>query len=138
MSKRKYARTARLNELLREILADELERNDDDRLELVTITGVEVDAGLDHAIVYFSSLLGENDEAVQEALDENRAKLQKAIARQARIRQIPRLAFRPDSGIRTGARVEEILADLHATGQISDEDEAEDTEPTEAEPPEEL
>ena len=37
MSNRRYSRTARLNELLREILGDELERLGDERLELVTI-----------------------------------------------------------------------------------------------------
>ena len=39
-SQRQYPRTARINELLREILADELERIDDERLDLVTVTGV--------------------------------------------------------------------------------------------------
>ena len=39
----KYPRSARLNEILREVIADELVRIDDERLELVTITGVDVD-----------------------------------------------------------------------------------------------
>ena len=37
-SQRQYPRTARLNELVREIVADELEKIDDERLELVTVT----------------------------------------------------------------------------------------------------
>ena len=41
-SPRKYPRTARLNESLLEVLAEELERLSDPRLELVTITGVDV------------------------------------------------------------------------------------------------
>ena len=42
-----YARTARINELLREVLADELERfaDTDERLRLPTVTGVEVTSG---------------------------------------------------------------------------------------------
>jgi ribosome-binding factor A len=126
MSNRRYARTARLNELLREILADELERLDDERLELVTVTGVEVDAGLDHAVVYYSALLaGDDDETqalIHEAFDDARARLQAAIARQARIRSTPRLRFEPDAGVRTGARVEEILRDLHTSGQLAEAD----------------
>ena len=47
----KGPRTARLGELLREIVAEELERIDDQRLELVSITSVEVDADLNRAIV---------------------------------------------------------------------------------------
>ena len=45
-SARQYPRTARLNELLREILADELEHLDDDRLQMLTITSVDIDGDL--------------------------------------------------------------------------------------------
>ena len=54
----KGPRTVRLGELLREVLAEELERIDDPRLELVSITNVEVDAELNRAIVSFDSLAG--------------------------------------------------------------------------------
>ncbi len=105
MSSRRYARTARVNELLREILGEAVERIDDDRLGLVTISGVEVDTGLEHAVVYYSSLEGDDaDEEVQAALEHHRRDLQAQIATQARLRQTPRLAFRPDHGIRDGAR----------------------------------
>ena len=43
---RGYERTERLNELLVRILAEEVERLDDDRLGLITITGVETDRDL--------------------------------------------------------------------------------------------
>ena len=39
---RRYERTARVNEVVREVLADELERLSDPRLGFVTVTGVEV------------------------------------------------------------------------------------------------
>jgi len=41
-SARRYPRTARVNEVMLEVLADELERMSDPRLELVTLTGVDV------------------------------------------------------------------------------------------------
>jgi ribosome-binding factor A len=129
MSNRRYARTARLNELLREILGDELERMDDERLELVTVSGVEVDTGLEHAVVYFSSLGGEErDEEVLEAFEEARRGLQAAVARQARIRSTPKLIFRADHGIRTGERVDEILRGLQASGDLAPSDEPTDEE----------
>lgn len=62
-SPRKYPRVARVNEVVREALADELERLSDPRLELVTITGVEVSADLRHASVYYSSLAVTGDGA---------------------------------------------------------------------------
>ena len=39
---KKPARMDRVNQVVQEVLADELERIDDERLELVTITGVRV------------------------------------------------------------------------------------------------
>lgn len=108
---RQYPRTARLNELLREILADELERSDDDRLEMVTVTAVEIEGDLRHAVVFFDSLEGEDgDEAVLEALGEVRWRLQGAIGRQARMKRTPELSFRPDPAVREGARIESLLA----------------------------
>ncbi len=59
----RYPRTARVNELLREIVAEELERIDDERLELVAVTTVVVEAGLRHAVVYFDTLAGETADA---------------------------------------------------------------------------
>ncbi len=110
---RQYPRTARLNELLREILAEELERLDDDRLELLTVTSVEIEGDLRRAVVFYDSLQGEDgDEQVLAALGELRWRLQAAIGRQARIKRTPELAFAPDPAVRTGARIEALLASM--------------------------
>lgn len=105
-----YPRTARLNELVREIVADELERLDDDRLELVTVVAVEVEPDLRHATVFVAG--GADEEAALEALGEVRLRLQAAIGRQARVKRTPELAFRPDEVTRSASRIEEILRDL--------------------------
>ena len=105
-----YPRTARLNELVREIVADELERLDDERLDLVTVVAVEVEPDLRHATVFVSSPAGEEADAdAVEALAEVRVRLQRAIGRQARLKRIPELAFRPDEVTRSAARIEDIL-----------------------------
>ena len=110
---REYPRTARVNELVREIVADELERIDDPRLEWVSVTAVEVTAELSHGVVYFSSLAGpEGDAEILAALGERRVRLQRAIGRQARLRRTPELTFRADSGVREGMRVEELLREI--------------------------
>jgi len=49
-----------LGETLREVLADELVRIDDERLEFVTVTRVEVDPEMNRGIVFFDSLAGED------------------------------------------------------------------------------
>jgi ribosome-binding factor A len=106
----RYPRVARVNELCREILADELERIDDERLELVTIINVDVDPDLRRARVDFSSL-GEAEEEAAEALEEHRHRLQSAIARQARLRNTPELRFSVDTVIAYAARIETLLAE---------------------------
>jgi ribosome-binding factor A len=105
-------RTARLNELLREVIAEELERIDDDRLLRVTVTTVDVDADLNRAIVYYDALAGESaDDAVLDAFGAHRVRLQAAIGRQVRARKTPVLQFRPDDVIRSAERIDRILRD---------------------------
>jgi ribosome-binding factor A len=109
-SRRDFPRTARLNRLLQEIIAEELERIDDGRLEQVTITEVSVDGDLRHAKVFYDSLAGEDaDEEVLEAFAEARRSLKGAVARQARIKRTPELDFRPDPAVRSGQRIEQLL-----------------------------
>jgi len=120
---RRYPRTARVNKLLQEVLADELERlsGDDDRLRLATITAVVVDPDLRHAKVLFDPGLepGVTNE-VAEALAEQRVRLQAAVARQVRLKRTPQLSFLSDSGVTTGSRVEEILREIRK-GDAADE-----------------
>jgi ribosome-binding factor A len=111
---RDYPRTARLNQLFHEILAEELERHDDDRLDLVTIMSVETDADLGRAIVYYDTLGGgDDDEDVLDALADIRPRLQRSIARQTRVKRTPELVFRPDDVSRGAARLEAVLRDIH-------------------------
>jgi ribosome-binding factor A len=106
----KYPRSARVGETLREIIAEDLVRIDDERLEFVTITGIDVDPELNRAIVFFDSLAGEEgDEEIIEALGDHRIRLQASIARQIRAKKTPILDFRPDIAIRSSERIDEIL-----------------------------
>ncbi|MFZ9925674.1 MAG: ribosome-binding factor A, partial [Ilumatobacteraceae bacterium] len=86
--RRRHERTARLSETLREVIADELAKLDDDRLTMVTITAVEVDSEMNKGVVYFDSLQGvEGDEKIVEALGEYRKRLQHEIALQVKSRR---------------------------------------------------
>lgn len=115
-----YPRTARLSEVLREVIADELTRIDDERLELVTVTSIDVDPEMNRAIVYFDSMFGEEgDEGVIEALNEHRARMQASINRQMHARKTPILSFRPDEVIRSAARIEELLRKQPDTSPIT-------------------
>jgi ribosome-binding factor A len=107
---RGYERTDRLGELLREIVAEEIERIGDERLELVTITGVDVDRELERARVYYTSLgKDERDPELLEALAEHRGRVRRAIGNQARVRRVPEVVFAPDDAQRSAERIEDIL-----------------------------
>jgi ribosome-binding factor A len=120
---RDYPRTARLNHLVHEIVAEEIERIDDERLGFLTVVGVDVESDLRRATVWYTTLEGgeatdggESTDAdgdpVVEALSEHRPRLQSAIGRQARLKRTPELTFEPDEVIRRAERVEAILRDL--------------------------
>ena len=116
-SARDYPRTARLNQLFQEILAEELEKVDDDRLHLVTIMSVDCESDLRRATVRYDSLGGEADDPdVLEALADHRHRLQGAIGRQARVKRTPELLFKPDDVGRAAARLEEVLRNLRDEG----------------------
>jgi ribosome-binding factor A len=109
-----YPRTARLNELIRQIVAEELERIDDEALDLVTVVAVDTEADLRSATVYVTGLGGpEDDEALLVALGTHRRHLQAAINRQARFKRTPELTFAADEVTRTANRIETILRELH-------------------------
>jgi len=98
---------ARVNQVLREVLADALERleDTDSRLGLLTITAVDCDPDLRHALVLVSSM----SEEEAEALAGVRVRLQAAISKQVRLKRTPQLRFAADPAVVAGQRVEEIL-----------------------------
>ncbi|MCC5950587.1 MAG: ribosome-binding factor A [Acidimicrobiia bacterium] len=114
--RRPYDRTDRVGELIREVVADELRSIDDDRLIAVTITGAQVDPEIRRAVVYFDNGDAElaSDDDVVAVLEGRRVALQQELNRQTRLRRTPELVFRPDEGVRSGARIEAILADLRS------------------------
>jgi ribosome-binding factor A len=119
----KYPRSARVGETLREIIADELVRIGDERLEFVTVTGIEVDDELNRAHVYFDSLAGEEGDAeIIDALSHHRIRLQGAIASQIRAKKTPILDFRPDVALRSAERIGDILReDRQQRGPLPDD-----------------
>jgi ribosome-binding factor A len=95
---------------LREIIAEELVRIDDEHLTFVTVTGIDVDDELNRAHVFFDSLHGEDGDAeIVEALGRHRIRLQAAIASQIRAKKTPILDFRPDVALRSAERIDDIL-----------------------------
>jgi len=105
--KRPYPRVARVNTLLREILAEEIERlaDGDERLRLVTVTSVDCEPGLSQAVVYLDSLSVDADEGLRD----HRKALQALVGSQVRMKRTPTLTFAADPAIQAGAAVEAAL-----------------------------
>src|SRR5688572_20803429 len=86
----------------------------DPRLGFVTVTGVSMSNDLRHARVFVSTLeAGEAREEALAALEAARGFLRKRIGQTLRLRFTPELAFMLDTSIERGARIEQLLDDLH-------------------------
>jgi ribosome-binding factor A len=104
-----YPRVLRVNQVLRQVLADELERlADADELPMVTVTSVDVAPDMRTAKVYVATL----DEATALVLEERRVHLQRVLGSQMTMKRTPRLTFKADPAIAAGSRVEELLRGL--------------------------
>ena len=108
-----FDRTDRVSGLIREIVASELERIDDPRLFLISLTGVDVDRELAHATVWFYCPEADDLGEVAEALENHRQRVQQSLARQSRMRRTPAIHFQPDRSIQEADRIESILEKLN-------------------------
>lgn len=104
-------RVQRVNQLLREELSRLIRREmKDPRVELVTVTGVEVSGDLRHATVHVRTL--RDDPPVEEAIQGLRSAegfLRGKLGRELRIRRIPELTFEADRTLERARRIEALL-----------------------------
>jgi ribosome-binding factor A len=112
-NRQQFQRTDRVSEIVREVVALELERLGDERLELVTVTAVEVDNELSVAKVFYSALVAEDEgrvELVADALEETRWRIQRAVNATVKARRTPQIKFVPDEVLRAAMRIDDLLA----------------------------
>jgi ribosome-binding factor A len=120
-SPHRYPRTARANEVIVEIIADELNRLSDPRLELVTVTGAEASTDLAYATLYYSALdpaghpqTEAQAKATSAALHKAAPHLRRVLGGQVRWRNTPALTFKVDPSVAAGQRIEELLREIHS------------------------
>jgi ribosome-binding factor A len=101
----------RVNEAVREVLSARIaEGLNDPRKGFVTLTSVETSSDLRQARVYVSVLGSESERAETLAgLTSAHGLLQKAIARELRMKRTPALQFVFDESIDRGMRISELL-----------------------------
>lgn len=107
----------RVNENLREVIADEVSRLKDPGLGFVTITGVSTAPDLRAARVFWS-VLGdaEQQEATAAALQRARSRIRAAVGDRVRLKYLPDLVFEFDESIDRGFRMEELLRRIGEEG----------------------
>jgi ribosome-binding factor A len=110
-------RLRRINEALREVIAEALQRDlSDPRLSMVTITHVSATQDLKEAKVYWTALDPARRDAAGTALESARGVLQGRIGRELRARQTPQLQFVFDAhqerAVDLTRLIDEVTADL--------------------------
>jgi ribosome-binding factor A len=115
-------RQARVAGEIRDRLAEVLTRRvHDPRLELVTITGVEISADLSYARVYYRAVTDPRD--AERALQKAKGFIRRQLAEGLPLRRVPELDFRLDETEDRAARLEEILGELKEQREDREEQE---------------
>jgi ribosome-binding factor A len=103
----------RVNESVRQVLAEALPELKDPRIGLVTVTGVDTAADLRHATVYVSVLGNEKKrKATLRGLEAAHGLLQSRLARQLRMKRTPQLTFEYDPSVERGVRMSQLIDEL--------------------------
>ncbi|MGI9642238.1 MAG: 30S ribosome-binding factor RbfA [Acidimicrobiia bacterium] len=113
MARQKSPRMRKVNELVREVVADAVVDLKDPRIGFLTITGARTSPDLRHAVVYYS-VMGTDDEkaGTAEALARATPRIQSVLGSETRLRYTPKLTFEVDPSIDEGIRISQILSDL--------------------------
>jgi ribosome-binding factor A len=108
------ARTDRVAEEFREILAEEIQRLKDPRIGFVTLTAVKVSPDLRHAWAYYTVFGDDRQQrATAAGLRSATSHLRQELGRQVRLKVVPELEFRTDETVAAHERIEEIIDRIH-------------------------
>ncbi len=114
-------RMRRVNESVREVLAEAVGELKDPRIGFVTVTGVKTSADLRQATVFVSVLGSERKRAQSLAgLEAAHGVLQAQIASELRLKRTPQLTFQYDPTVEQGVRMSKLIDEL-----VTDHDDAE-------------
>jgi ribosome-binding factor A len=112
----------RVNESVRQVLADALPELKDPRIGLVTVTGVDTTPDLRHATVYVSVLgSGRKRRASLSGLQAAHGPLQTRLARELRLKRTPQLTFEYDPSVERGVRMTKLIDELAPDTHDGDE-----------------
>jgi ribosome-binding factor A len=106
-------RMRRVNEAIRETLAEAVGELKDPRIGFVTVTGVETSTDLRHAKVFVSVLGNERKRTnTLEGLASAHGVLQSRLADELRMKRTPQLTFEYDPTVAEGVRMSQLIDEL--------------------------
>jgi ribosome-binding factor A len=111
-----YKRSERLGELILAEISDLIRREiKDPRIGFVTFTRVEMSDDLRHAKVFVSSLGAEPEKArTLQGLSSATGYVRRQLGRTLHLRYTPEISFLLDDSLEHGAKIAQILRQLHA------------------------
>ena len=101
-------RINRINPLIQKIISSALLRSSDPVLNKATITHVSTSPDLKTSTVFVSTLDG-NEGSLNTALEKNRTKIQKILAREMTTRNVPKIIFEVDNTFNNVLRINELI-----------------------------
>jgi ribosome-binding factor A len=107
------ARMRRVNEAVREALAEAIGELKDPRIGFVTVTGVKTSPDLRQARVFVSVLGNERKrEKTLQGLESAHGVLQAKLASELRLKRTPQLVFEYDPSVEEGVRMSQLIDEL--------------------------
>lgn len=119
-----YPRARAMGEAVREIVARILvDEISDPRLDLVTVTGVQMSPDLRHANV-FVAIHGDEDRvaAAMAGLESAKGHIRSLLSQQVTTRYSPDLHFRVDPAIDEASRIADAIRAEHEAGRVPDDE----------------
>ena len=106
-------RMRRVNEAVREIVAESIAQLNDPRIGLVTVTGVAVSPDLHEGTVYVSVFGNEKKRrATMAGLESAHAVIQAKLGRELSTKRTPHLTFEYDPSVEYGVRMSKLIDEL--------------------------
>lgn len=110
-----FQRTTRLNEALKEEIADIISSKlKDPRIGFVTVTSARVSSDLRHAHIYVS-ILGSKEEkdTTYQSLDGAKGFIRLELGKRLRIKFLPEISFFIDDSIEEGIHISKLIEKIH-------------------------
>ena len=101
-------RINRINPLIQQIISNEFLRNSDSIINKSTITHVATSPDMKRSTIYVSNIENNKSQLIS-ALDKNRSKIQRVLAKQLTTKYVPRIQFEIDGTFEHVDKINKII-----------------------------